>query len=289
MTAAGPVLCVGAAHWDVIARADAAMPPGADLPGVAARRPGGVALNVAAALVGRGVRAHLLAVVGRDAEGDALLAAAAALGVDVSRTLRAATPTDAYVAIEAAGELVAAVADCRTLEAAGAAVRAALRAARGWRGTVALDGNLPDAALDAVAGEDLFSGELYVTPASPAKAARLARFIAAVRPTVAANRAEAEALCGAAFAAADAAARALVALGARRALVTDGPRPAAFAAHAVCVTRAAAARAPATVTGAGDAALAALIAADIGGATDPAALLAAALDAAAAHVTAEAS
>ena len=180
---AGPALCVGAAHWDVIARADAPAPPGADRPGIVIRRPGGVALNVAVALARRGAPALLLAAVGEDPDGDALFATVAAQGVDVSAALRAGTPTDAYVAIEAGGELVAAVADCRTLEAAAPALLAALRAARGRRGPAMLDGNLPGAVLDAVAAEGLLTGGLlYVTPASPAKAARLARFISGRRP-----------------------------------------------------------------------------------------------------------
>lgn len=289
LPAPAATLCVGAAHWDLIARAEGPMPPGADRPGALDRRPGGVALNVALALAARGLPAALLAAVGRDPEGDALVAACAAAGVDCGPVLRLGGRTDAYVAIEAGGELVAGVADCRTLEAAGPALVAAIRALGPRPGAAVLDGNLPAPALDAVAAEGLLAaGPLYLAPASPAKAARLARFIAAAAPTIAANRAEAEALCGAPFAGAEPAARALVALGARRALVTDGPRPAALAAPGAAACRAPAALAPASVTGAGDAMLAALVAAERAGAADPDALLDAALAAAAAHIIREA-
>ncbi|MGC9418221.1 MAG: PfkB family carbohydrate kinase, partial [Rhodovulum sp.] len=71
--------------------------------------------------------------------------------------------------------------------------------------------------------------------------------------------------------------------GVRRALVTDGQDPAVFAAEDGMVERRPAMLAPVHVTGAGDALMAAHIAAERAGA-EPAAALAAALDAAARHV-----
>ena len=48
------VLCVGAAHWDVIGRTPRPLPPGADVPGRVTRQPGGVARNIAEALARAG-------------------------------------------------------------------------------------------------------------------------------------------------------------------------------------------------------------------------------------------
>ncbi len=284
----GPVLCVGAAHWDVIARADGPMARGADVPGHVTRRPGGVALNVALALVAGGVPAAILAAIGRDDAGDALVAAAEAAGVDCTAALRGADATDCYVAIEAGGELVGGVADCRGLEAAAPELVAALHAVLPRSGPIVLDGNLPPLAFAAMA-EGLPPGsDVFLVAASPAKAAQLGMFVAAVRPSLVVNSAEAEAILGARFDSAAPAAQALLALGARRALVTDGPRPAALAVAGAFATMPPSDLAPISVTGAGDAMLAGLIAAEAFGDSAPDSLLAAALRAAAAHVSREA-
>jgi len=55
-----PVLCIGSALWDTIASASCDMQPGHDVAGIIRRRPGGVALNIALALVEHGQPAALL-------------------------------------------------------------------------------------------------------------------------------------------------------------------------------------------------------------------------------------
>jgi sugar/nucleoside kinase (ribokinase family) len=288
------ILCLGAAHWDIIGRSGRPMPPGADQPGRIARSPGGVALNVAFALVRRGFRPALLAAVGADPEGGALLAACAAAGVATDWVCRPpGLPTDAYLAIEGPEGLVAAVADAATLEAAAEAILAPLADGRlgsagaPWAGPVVIDGNLTGAVLAAVAASALFAAaDLRLVPASPGKADRLRPLLAHPRATFYLNLAEAGVLAGRPLADAAQAAGALVALGARRVLVTDGARAAAeaVAGGGPVLTALPPAVPVRRVTGAGDAFVAGHLAADRSGAARHEALTAA-LRAAADHVT----
>ncbi|MFN3642267.1 MAG: PfkB family carbohydrate kinase [Gemmobacter sp.] len=289
------VLCIGSVLWDVIGRAPGAVAPGADVPGRIAAMPGGVAFNVAAALARRGMRPALLSAVGRDGAGDALVEACGRSGVDPAWLHRPADrPTDRYMAIEAAGGLVAAIADTRTLEAAGAAILAPLEdgrlgsAAAPWAGPVVLDGNLTGDLIAAMAAAPAFAAaDLRIAAASPAKAARLVPLLGHPRATVYVNRAEAGVLAGTRFGEAAEAALALVARGAARAVVTDGARRCADAAAGRgVITGLPPAVAVARVTGAGDIFMAAHLAAEHAGA-DPAAALAAALCGAADHVSTE--
>ncbi len=147
------ILCIGAAHWDVIGRAGTPVRLGDDVPGRIERRPGGVALNVAMGLADLGCRVCLCSVVGQDAGGDALLHRAQASGVDCRHVVRiSGAASDGYVAIEdGTGGLVAAVADTALLDAH---VDAALhRAETGARTAAAifLEANLPKAAVDGIA------------------------------------------------------------------------------------------------------------------------------------------
>ncbi len=294
MTRAPDILCIGSVLWDVIGRTANHMAPGADMPGRIARVPGGVALNIAATLARLGLRPTLLSAVGRDADGEALIAECAALGLDTGHVYRSEElPTDRYMAIEGANGLIAAIADAHSLEAAGDKILRPVTAgplgsaAAPWAGPVALDGNLTQALLERIATDPAFAAaDLRVAPASPGKAERLLPFLSHGRAALYLNRGEAELLAGAAFESAETAARALLARGARRVVVTDGARPACAASREaiavarppeVLVTR---------VTGAGDAFMAAHIAAEISGA-DHEAALARALEAAAVHVAGE--
>jgi len=287
------ILCIGAVHWDVIGRADAALARGDDRPGRVERRPGGVALNVAAACARLGLRPALLSAVGADAEGVALTAACAALGLETGCVLRAEGPTGAYVALEDAGGLVAAVADAATLEAAGAAILAPLAdgrlaaAAAPWTGPAVVDGNLPGGLLaELAAGPWLARADLRAVAASNAKAGRLAPLTALARATLYLNLAEASELGGAAFADAPAAAEALSAGGAARVLVTDGPGPAALGVAGRVLVHRPPGVAPRRVTGAGDCLMAHHIAAERRG-VPAAEALGLAVAAAARHVAGE--
>ena len=91
------ILCIGAALWDIIGRTPAPMRIGSDVAGRITRIPGGVALNIAMALVRAGARPDLLAAVGQDAAGDALVADMAAYGVSVQHLYRAPRPAHRYL------------------------------------------------------------------------------------------------------------------------------------------------------------------------------------------------
>jgi len=294
MTGAPPdILCIGSVLWDVIGRVGGVLPRGADLPGRIARVPGGVALNIAMTLRRFGLCPALLSAVGRDPEGEALVADCARLGLVTDYLLRPEDlPTDRYMAIESDEGLVAAVADTRTLEAAGGRILAPLGdgrlgdAATPWAGPVAIDGNLTAALLSDITASPLFAAaDLRVAPASPGKAERLLPLLSHPRATLYANLAEAGLLCRTRFAGAAEAAEGLLARGATRAIVTDGR---GLCADAMAGAGVLADRPPpvavARVTGAGDSFMAAHIVAERRGA-DRQAALGAALRAAAAHVS----
>jgi sugar/nucleoside kinase (ribokinase family) len=294
MTAARPdILCIGSVMWDVIGRVSGALPKGADLPGRIERVPGGVALNIAVTLRRFGLSPALLSAVGRDPEGGALVAECARMGLVTDYLLRPTDlPTDRYMAIESAEGLVAAVADARTLEAAGGLILAPLgdgrlgEASAPWAGPVAIDGNLTAELLSDITASPLFAAaDLRVAPASPGKADRLLPLLSHPRATLYANLAEAGLLCQTRFAGALEAAEGLLARGATRALVTDGRGLCADAmAGAGVLTDRPPPVAVARVTGAGDSFMAAHVVAELRGA-DRQAALGAALRAAAAHVS----
>lgn len=279
MMTGGPITCVGAAHWDIIAQAGGELHPGADVPGGVTRRPGGVAANIALALAALGIPVALVAAIGRDPEGDALAAALAAAGVDCTPLLRHSGATDSYVAVETAGgTLHAAVADCRGLERHAAPL---LATAARHAGALVIDGNLPLGKLTWFL--ETARPARALVAASPAKAGGLGRALAAGGTTIYANRREAEAICGAPLADARSAAAALVDLGAAAALITDGAGTAAWAGAGSVVAQAPPPVAPRSVTGAGDMLVAAHLKARRAGAT-PAEALREALDAAARHI-----
>lgn len=288
MTSRPDILCIGAMLWDVIGRAPRRMAPGADVPGRIRHIPGGVALNVAVALARWGLAPAVLSAVGRDPEGAALVAEAERLGVLTGWLSRdTGLPTDCYMGIEDSQGLIAAIADAHSLEQAGDAILAPLSAdLAGWTGAVVLDGNLTEDLLSAIARDPrLALADLRVVPASPGKAERLEPLIAARRGCFYLNRLEAEILAGRACPDAATAAEAVVARGAARVLVTDGPHAAAEAiANGPTLTLAPPPVAVARVTGAGDCFLAAHLAAGLSNQPREAALRQA-VDASAAHVS----
>ncbi|MEM9147662.1 MAG: PfkB family carbohydrate kinase [Pseudomonadota bacterium] len=259
----GPFLCVGAALWDVIARAGHAVGRGDDLPGTISRRPGGVALNVAVGLVSSGCDAQLCSVIGADPEGDTLLEHLRALGVDCSPMVRTDdTETDRYVAIEdATGDLVAAVASVQALEARMADVVTAAMSLLPDARSLFLDANLQAGALEQIADRAHALGvEVIANPVSPTRAGAL-RGLLTLKPTLITNLAEANAISGGTAHDALSAARALVELGAGSALVTHGGEPSALATPEAWHTAApSAVLAGVSVTGAGDAFIAEFLA-----------------------------
>lgn len=259
------ILCIGAAHWDIIARADGAVAVGDDLPGRILRRPGGVALNVAVGLARLGCRAGLAGVVGKDADGVALMDQIQGVGVDCGQLLQVEGATDSYVAIEDRdGSLVAAIADARLLDANARVLADRVIGTLEDVDTVFLDANLPAAELARIVlHADAHCVEVVVNPVSPAKAHRLTGlFDGTTGRAVVCNLAEANVLTGRSDRCARDAAEAMAQRGSAIALVTAGGEPVALATPEVVVV----ANPPtvplgASVTGAGDALLAAFLAA----------------------------
>lgn len=225
------ILCIGSLLWDIVGRTDGPVAPGGDVPGRIARLPGGVAMNIAMTAAQMGMASAILSAVGSDAEGDELLVAAKVRKVDCRFVSRTNGPTDRYIAIESPDGMIAAVADARTLEAAGVDILAPLAdgrlgtLAKPWEGLIALDGNLTEAALAGIAASPLMArADVRIASAGSGKASRLGRVLSMPNATLYLNLEEAAILCGRPFAGADAAAAALLTMGARRVLVTDGAR-----------------------------------------------------------------
>ncbi|UXX83641.1 PfkB family carbohydrate kinase [Roseovarius pelagicus] len=286
------ILCIGSVLWDIIGRSASHMQQGADVPGRIRRLPGGVALNIAMALVRAGLRPSMLSAVGRDPEGDELITACGHLGIETQHIYRSDDlPTDRYMAVEGANGLIAAIADAHSLEAAGDKILSPLAdgrlgsAEQPYIGPVALDGNLTQNLLETIATSDLLArADLRVAPASPGKAERLLPFVQRHDAVLYVNIEEAGILCQRQFRTAPEAAEGLLERGAARALVTDGGNAACDAGQSGPVTAMPREVLVTRVTGAGDTFMAAHIAAELRGA-DRSAALAHALDTAATYVS----
>ncbi|MEM7188164.1 MAG: PfkB family carbohydrate kinase [Pseudomonadota bacterium] len=282
------ILCVGAAHWDLIARSESALRVGDDVPGRITSRPGGVAMNVALGLSAQGVKARLCSVIGDDDAGMSLIRHATAAGVDCGSVVRIkGANTNRYMAIEnGEGELFAAVADTGLLEAHSSHVADEVTRALEEVDTLFVEANLPETEIERITSRAAACGvEIVANPVSPTKAQRLSALLSQkCAPTIIANLEEVNALLKSAVDNASDAAVAILANGAGSALITNGARRATLATQAGLVTSAPfELERDASVTGAGDALLAAFLAfPDRQG--DPRAALAAALRAAAKHM-----
>mgnify|MGYP001795006472 CR=1 FL=1 len=273
MTQTPDIICIGSVLWDIIGRCDDAMAIGNDKPGHITRIPGGVALNIAMMLNRFGRTPTLLSVVGDDPAGRELLLRCDQMGLDTSAMLVASDlRTDVYMAIEAQGNLVAAIADAHSLEAAGNTILTPLEngtlgsAQAPWGGTIVLDGNLTTEVLTEISASDAFSAaDLRIAPASPGKAIRLRPLLAHPRATLYVNREEAGLLTGTYPANAAAAAEALLAEGARRVLVTEGAQMAVDASADGTLSEVPPGVQARRITGAGDTFMAAHIAAELDG------------------------
>ncbi len=170
------VLVVGGANMDLKVQTLAPAVPGTSNPGRATQTPGGVARNVAETLAHLGVRVALLSAVGADVLGDTLLRLTAAAGVDVSPTLRVPEhATGTYTAVlDHGGELLIAVA---AMEVMGALTPAAVsRHEALFRGAdfIVADGNLSPETLGALLKLGREGGSRVIfEPVSVPKAARL--------------------------------------------------------------------------------------------------------------------
>ena len=168
------VVVVGGTNMDVVARTSAPLVPATSNPGHTRISPGGVGRNIAACLGLLGAPVRLVSAVGDDAFGEVALRVTAECGVDIGAVRRAPGSTGTYTAVlDDHGELVAAVSDMAiidelelgTLHLADAAL-------------VVVDGNLAHAqAAQAVAAAAAARVPVAFEPVSVAKAARLAHLV----------------------------------------------------------------------------------------------------------------
>lgn len=271
-----PILVAGSVLWDIVGRSDRVMQRGHDVPGRILRIPGGVAMNIAMALRTHDLPVRLLSALGDDGPGRELLQEAALRGMDASLVhISRNHPTDQYMAIEGANGLIAAIADCHSLERVSDAVIAPLRDGRigsgdtPFQGLMVCEGNLSTEALRSIASDPcLAAADIRLAPASPGKADRLLPFITHPHATVYVNLIEARILLGdKTLRDALGAARALHARGLYRAVVTDGDQPCGIASAQGAFTGTPPAVEVLRVTGAGDVFMASHIAAEVRGQT----------------------
>lgn len=269
------ILCIGSVLWDIIGHTRRDMHYGADMPGLIRRIPGGVAMNIAMTFRRFDITPAILTHIGSDREGDELLTACRDLGIVTDYVYRTQDlATDSYMAIEDPNGLVAAIADAHSLERTGNAILAPLAngeigsAGAPFEGIIALDGNLTTELLSEIAASPLFArSDLRVAPASPGKAERLKALYRHPNVTLYVNLEEAGLICDTTFGNSAEAAAGLIAHGAGRVLVTDGPRSASEATGPDVLTATPPSVKSQRVTGAGDTFLAAHVAAEREGAS----------------------
>jgi pseudouridine kinase len=225
----GPILVIGSASIDTKGRAGRPIQPGTSTPGAIRVSVGGVARNVAENLARLGEPVVLLAAVGQDSSGRRILQNAAEAGIDVQHVLVDPNHhTAAYIAVlDETGKLVTSIDDmAMTEELIGAQLlyrhRGLFRQAR----MVIVDANLSPTALRTVFG---LAAKHHVPvcadPTSATLAPRLRPHLGELM-LITPNEAEAEALCGSPVRdrrSALAAAKKLVSLGVKIAMITLGP------------------------------------------------------------------
>jgi pseudouridine kinase len=116
-TSAARITCIGAAHIDLIARAEEDLVPMSSTPGRIFQSVGGVAANVARQLARRDLVVSLISQTGQDPQGEVVRQTLAEAGVDVSLILQHPDKTTgSYLALEdQRGEMAMAVSDTHAL------------------------------------------------------------------------------------------------------------------------------------------------------------------------------
>lgn len=168
------VVVVGGTNMDVVARTSAPLVAATSNPGHTRISPGGVGRNIAACLGLLGAPVRLVSAVGDDAFGDAALRVTAACGADVSAVRRVPGATGTYTAVlDDRGELVAAVSDMAVVDALELDTLRVADAA-----LIVVDGNLAHAQVAQVVAAAAEAGvPVAFEPVSVAKAARLADLV----------------------------------------------------------------------------------------------------------------
>ena len=168
------VVVVGGTNMDVVARTSAPLVPASSNPGHTRISPGGVGRNIAACLGLLGAPVRLVSAVGDDAFGEEVLRVTAACGADVGAVRRVPGATGTYTAVlDDHGELVAAVSDMATVDAFELETLHLADAA-----LAVVDGNLAAAQVArAFAAATTAGVRIAFEPVSVAKAARSAELV----------------------------------------------------------------------------------------------------------------
>ncbi|MEM9747020.1 MAG: carbohydrate kinase family protein [Actinomycetota bacterium] len=280
------VVVIGGANVDIQGRVSSAALVGESNPGRVTRSAGGVGRNVAHRLALIGVDTTLITAIGDDEDGRWLASVTSDAGVDLGRVIWSQQRTATYLAVlDENGEMVLAVSDMAVLTDLDVGAIEARAAIVDAADAVVVDCNLDESTLGAVAGR---GRPLFVDPVSAAKAPRIDGVLDRVH-TIKPNVAELAALTGRAVetdAAIEAAATSLVDRGVDRVVVSLGRHGVVVVDSSGAIARHAstASGSVASVTGAGDALLAGLVAAHVRG-DDPATAVQTALDVAADAIT----
>lgn len=264
-----PIYCIGSVLWDVIGRHPESQSVGFDKGGRISMLPGGVAMNIAMALVKLEQPVGLLTCLGHDPSGDALMAFAQQYNMRIDHIYRDdELPTDRYMAIETGGSLFAAIADAHSLERREADVIQPLIDGRlgstyqPWAGDLVLDGNLTEKTLSYIASHGAFGqADIALAPASPGKALRLRPFLGSENVSIYVNIEEANILLDTQYNDSLEAAKALHRQGTGAAVVTNGGDACAYVNAKTAFTVIPPTVLVKRVTGAGDSFMAAHIAA----------------------------
>ncbi len=235
----GHVVVIGAAGIDIKARTGDTIIWGESNPGVIRNSVGGVARNIGENLARLEVKTYLLTAVGRDRQGKRVLNACEQGGLDISRVrVVKEARTGTYVTLlkpkDMRWETVVAIHDYDVLESVNRDYLLKQTDLIAGAEMIVIDTNLSDEAMATVfelAGR--FGVRVAADPTTPQLAAKLCDFISHVY-LITPNAAETAALCGMLNPAYDrdssiAAARGLVQLGAKIAVVTMGEVGLAYA------------------------------------------------------------
>ncbi len=193
------MIAIGAIHLDTLAHAAETIRPETSTPARFTSKPGGVATNIARALVRLGVDTRLTGLLGDDGAAEQLLRQLEPEGVRLSLIRRQGFATGQYLALhDPDGTLAAACVDDRILSEAPSEILDDLLSELAMHATADtiwfLDANLPEPLLTRIAGRK-GPGLLVANAVSDAKAPRL-RPLLGLLDCLFLNRGEAAAIAG---------------------------------------------------------------------------------------------
>ena len=256
------VVVIGGANMDICGSPAGRLVLRDSNPGVVRVRPGGVGRNIAHDLRLLGLEVSLVTALGDDAYGAQLLQSCEALGIDMSmsRVIPGQRSSTYLYVTDEKGEMQTAVADMEVTEALRPELLAPFLARISAADAVMIDGNLPAETLRYIA--EHCAAPIYADPVSTVKALRFSAILPRLR-AIKPNALEAEALSGEHDPAC--AARALLAKGVKRVFVSLSAEG-MLAAEGERLLRLPCCVSPVVnTTGAGDAAMAALLWAELRG------------------------